>query len=196
MTEKEFFRNRLYFAVFASLAIGALLIWNHFHGGVPSHHVLADANLPLISNWWGIIVIPLLTVFLTYRIQKRIYGPNDQEISNLLKQVIFGFLGALSFGILLAFFFASGNQDMPGYMILGLLPLSFFFPIYRAECMLGFVLGMTYTFGAVLPTGIGSLLILIGLWIYLFLRPGIGYVGSKLIQSISSIKNQSGGMRT
>lgn len=68
MTKKEFFRNRLYFAGFASFAIGALLIWNHFHGGVPSHHVLADANLPLISNCWGIIVIPLLTVFLTYRI--------------------------------------------------------------------------------------------------------------------------------
>jgi Na+-transporting NADH:ubiquinone oxidoreductase subunit NqrB len=81
-------------------------------------------------------------------------------------------------------------------MILGLLPLSFFFPIYRAECLLGFVLVMTYTFGAILPTGIGSFLILIGMWIYLFLRSGMGHIGSKLIQSGSSVKNQSGGMRT
>ncbi|REG88290.1 hypothetical protein [Algoriphagus antarcticus] len=195
MNEKEFFRIRLYFAGFASISIGALLMWNHFHGGVPSHHVLADETLPLISNWWGILVIPLLTLLLTYRIQKRIYRPNDQKTSILLKQVIFGFLVALSFGILLAFFFAAGNQDMPGYMILGLLPLAFFFPIYRAECLLGFVFGMTYTFGAVLPMGIGSLLVLIGAGIYLLLRPAIIYVGSKLIRSGSSVKNQSGGMR-
>jgi hypothetical protein len=181
MTEKEFFRNRIYFTGIASLAIGALLSWNYFHGGVPSHHVLADETLPLISNWWGILVIPLLTLFLTYRIQKRIYRPGNQDTHSQVRQVIYGFLGALSFGALLAVFFASGNQDMPGYMILGLLPLAFLLPIYRAECLLGFVMVMTYTFGAVLPTGVGSLIVLIGVVIYQLLRPGIIYVGSKSI---------------
>jgi len=188
MTEKEFFRTRLYFTGFATLVIGALLTWNHSHGGVPSHHVLADETLPLISNWWGILVIPLLTLFLTYRIQKRIYRPGRQETFNQLKQAIYWFLGALSFGILLAVFFTLGNSDMPGYMILGLLPLALFFPIYRAEYLLGFVLGMTYTFGAVLPTGVGSLLALIGAGIYLLLRPGIIFVGYKLVGSATPVK--------
>ncbi len=188
MTEKEFFRIRLYFTGFATLAIGALLIWNHSHGGVPSHHVLADETLPLISNWWGILVIPLLTLFLTYRIQKRIYRPGYQETSSSLNQVLYEFLGALSFGILLAVFFTLGNSDMPGYMILGLLPLALFFPIYRAEYLLGFVFGMTFTFGSVLPTGVGSILVLIGAGIFLLIRRGIIFVGSKFITSVSPVK--------
>lgn len=166
MTKKEFFRTRLYFTGFATLAIGALLTWNHFNGGVPSHHVLADKNLPLISNWWGGLVIPLLTWFLTYRIQKRIYRSVNRGTDSNLKQALVGFCIALAFGTLLAVFFSIGS-DMPGNMILGLLPLALFFPIYRAEYLLGFVFGMTYTFGAVLPTGVGSILALITAAIYL-----------------------------
>lgn len=188
MTEKEFFRTRLYITVFATLAIGALLTWNHFHGGVPSHHVLADESLPLISNWWGGLLIPTLTWFLTYRIQKRIYVYGNTDAFNKLTQALFGFVATLFFGLLLAVFFVYGNTDVPGYMILGLLPLALFFPIYRAECLLGFVFGMTYTFGAVLPTGVGSILALIGAAIYLLVRPGIIYVGSKLIPGVSTVK--------
>ncbi len=188
MTKKEFFRNRLYFTGFATLAIGTLLTWNHFNGGVPSHHVLADESLPLISNWWGGLVIPLLTLFLTYRIQNRIYHPGNRGTLNKLKKALFGFAGALTFGILLAVFFSFGNTDVPGYMILGLLALAFLFPIYRAECLLGFVFGMTYTFGAVLPTGVGSILALIGAVIFLLLRPGIIYVFSKLIPGVTSVR--------
>ncbi len=188
MTKKEFFRTRLYSTGFATLAIGALLTWNYFNGGVPSHHVLADESLPLISNWWGGLLIPSLTWFLMYRIQKRIYSPGSRGTSNKLKQAFYGFVVALTFGIMLASFFAFGNSDMPGYMILGLLPLALFLPIYRAECLLGFVFGMTYTFGAVLPTGIGSILALIGAAIYLLVRPGIIFISSKLIRGISTVK--------
>jgi hypothetical protein len=68
---------------------------------------------------------------------------------------------------------------MPGYMLMGIFAISLFFPIYRAECLLGFVIGMTYTFGAVLPPGIGSILVLIGAVIYLGIRPAILFVFSK-----------------
>ena len=188
MTKKEFFRTRLFFTGFATLAIGALLTWNHFNGGVPSHHVLADETLPLISNWWGGILIPTLTWFLTGRIQKRIFGSRNTVPSNKLKQALFAFIGGLAFGILLAVFFSFGNNDVPGFMILGLLPLALFFPIYRAECLLSFVFGMTFTFGAVLPTGIGSILALIGAAIFLLIRPGIIFIGSKLKPGVSTLK--------
>ncbi len=188
MTEKKFYKARLYFTGFATLAIAALLTWNHFNGGVPSHHVLADETLPLISNFWGSLVIPLLTWYLTFRIQRRIYPSGNIKTSNQLNKALFGFAGSLAFGTLLAVFFAFGNSDMPGYMFLALPPLALFFPIYRAECLMGFVFGMTYTFGAVLPTGIGSVLSLICAAIYFLVRPGIIYFGAKFIPGLSAVK--------
>ena len=188
MTKKEFFRTRLFFTGFATIAIGALLIWNNFNGGVPSHYVLADESLPLISNWWGGVLIPTLTWFLTGRIQKRIIRSGNSITSHTLNQAIYGLFGGLSFGIILAVFFSFGNTDVPGSMSLGLLALAFFFPIYRAECLLGFVFGMTYTFGAFLPTGIGSILALIGVAIFLLVRPGIIYVVSKLKPAVATLK--------
>lgn len=189
MSKKEFFRSRLYFTGFATLAIAALLTWNYFDGGVPSHHVLADESLPLISNWWGALLIPSLTWFLTYRIQKRVYPAGNAETSKKLNQALIGFVAALIFGALLAAFFTLGLSDLPGYMLLGLLPIAFFLPIYRAECLLGFVFGMTYTFGAVLPTGVGTILALIGAAIYLLIRPGIIFLGSKAMRSTSRDRN-------
>lgn len=188
MTKKQFFKTRIYFTAFATIAIGTLLTWNHFNGGVPSHHVLADETLPLISNWWGGLVIPLLTWFLSYGIQTRIYCPGNREPFRQVKKAGYGFLGGLFFGIILAVFFSVGNMDMPGNMMLGLLPLAFFVPIYRAEYLLGFVFGMTYTFGAVLPTGIGSILALIAAGIYLLVRPAIIYIGSKFKRRVPVMK--------
>lgn len=188
MTKKQFFRIRLFFTGFATLAIGALLTWNYFNGGVPSHHVLADESLPLISNWWGLFVIPFLTWFLTYRIQTRIYCPGNRDPVKQVKKALYGFLGGLSFGIILAVFFSVGNTDMPGNLMLGLLPLALFVPFYRSEYLLGFVFGMTYTFGAVLPTGIGSILALIAAGIYFFVRPGIIFIGSKFTRRVPTLK--------
>ena len=44
-------------ALFASVAH---LAWEHTHGGVQSHHFLARPDLPAISNWWGLIILPSL----------------------------------------------------------------------------------------------------------------------------------------
>ena len=55
-------------------------------------------------------------------------------------------------------------------MVNSIFIIALFFPIYRAECLLGFVMGMTFTFGAVLPTGIGSIFALIGAVLFLFVR--------------------------
>jgi hypothetical protein len=75
------------------------------------------------------------------------------------------------FGIALSTFYTLGYKDIPGYMVNSLFFIALFFPIYRAECLLGFVIGMTFTFGAVLPTGIGSIFALIGAVLYLLVRP-------------------------
>ena len=176
-----FFKVRLYFTVIVTIAIWSLLAWNHYHGGVPSHHILAREDLPEISNWWGGLLLPLLTWFLLYRIYQRLIRNNIEtsKVSKFFVKILYGFAGALFFGIMLSAFFIYGNSDIPGYMLQGLLLLALFFPIYRAECILGFVIGMTFTFGAVLPTGIGSILALIGAVLYLYVRPAILYVISR-----------------
>ncbi len=182
MTEKTFFKRSLYFTGIVTIGIWSLLIWNHYQGGVPSHHILQQEDLPKISNWWGGLLLPLLTLFLTYRIQKRLISNNDNK-SNSLKFPIkstYRFLIAFSFGVLLSVFFTLGYSNLSGYMMYGLFLLALFFPIYRAECLLGFVIGMTFTFGAVLPIGVGALLTLIGVVLYLYIRPGIIFIVKKL----------------
>jgi hypothetical protein len=176
-----FLKTRIYFTTVITVLIWALLAWDHFHGGVPSHHILAREDLPEISNWWGGILLPLLTLFLSYRIEKRLSKQQGQNtpFTKIPRSILIGFLVSLLYGITLATFFSFGNTEMPGYMLIGIFGISAFYPTYRAECLLGFVLGMTYTFGAVLPTGIGSILALIGAVIYLGIRPGVLFIFSK-----------------
>jgi hypothetical protein len=172
MSENTFFKERLYFTALVSIAIWSLLAWNYYHGGVPSHSILARADMPSISNWWGALVLPVLTWLLLYRVQRRlanVWNENSNFIG-LPNEVVYGFAGALLFGITLSTVYALGYKDIPGYMVNSIFIMALFFPIYRAECLLGFVIGMTFTFGAVLPTGIGSIFALIGAVLYLGVR--------------------------
>ena len=192
--EKFLFKMRLYVMGTVTIGIWSLLLWNHYHGGVPSHHILAREDLPAISNWWGGFLLPLLTWFLLYRIQKRLMRNNTEGLkgSQIGLNIFYGFTVALCFGIILSAFFTFGNTDFPGYMLIGLLLLALFLPVFRAECLLGFVIGMTYTFGAVLPTIIGSLFALIGALLFLLVRPAILYVASGFLRMVSSNKRKSG----
>lgn len=166
-------KARLYFITITCLAIWSLLAWNYFHGGVPSHSILAREDMPSISNWWGALLLPLLTWFLLYRIQRRLTRDEDVNSSPSMfpMEVVYGFAGALLYGIALSTFYTLGYKDIPGYMVNSIFIIALFFPIYRAECLLGFVMGMTFTFGAVLPMGIGSIFALIGAVLYLLVRP-------------------------
>ena len=172
----SFFKIRLYITGIVTIAIGSLLLWNHFHGGIPSHHLLARKNLPEISNAWGGLLLPLLTWFLLYRIPKRIGSNADKDMKI---NVLYGFLAALFFGILLSTSFTLGFK-MESKMLMSVFVIALFFPIYRAEYLLGFVLGMTFTFGGVLPILIGSILVLISAILYLYVRRAILYI-AKLV---------------
>ena len=177
MTEKLFFIRRLYFTGLITVCIWTLLIWNHFHGGVPGHHLLQQENLPEISNWWGGLLLPILSLYLTYRIQIRLTRNSYDKSKPLYlpKKYIFRFLFALSFGILQSIFFTFDYLNLSSYLMYGLLLLALLFPIYRAECFLGFIIGMAFSFGIVLPTLIGFVLALIGALLYLYVRIGILY---------------------
>lgn len=191
MNEKLFFKVQLCFTAIVVIAIFTLLFWNYFHEGVPSHHILNDESLPEISNWWGGLLLPLLVWFLFYTLKKRVVGIKDENrsVQKFPINIIYAFICALILGVLLSVFFTLGYANFPAYIILIILVSGLFFPIYRAEYLLGFVIGMTFTFGAVLPTGVGFILALIGAFLYLCIRPIILYVISRFLFLVVS-RNQ------
>ena len=135
-------------ATIAIAVIMALLLgWQHLDGGVPAHHLLADPGMPALSNWWGLLTLPLLAWYLLGRIERR--RRNDPAAAARMKPA---FAGALLFGAALATLFAVGHTGATDAMALSVFVLALFLPVYRAEYVLGFVLGMTWSFGAVLPT--------------------------------------------
>ena len=162
----------LVFLLLVSMAIWVLLLWNHFNGGIPRHHILADENLPQISNAWGAVLIPVLVWLTSKRVEVR-ENLRNKSVKDIPRKVIVKFLAGLLFGTGIALFFTLGVSAIPKILILLILITSLFSPIYRAESLLGFVLGMTYTFGAVLPTGVGAILCLIGFLIYNLIRPAL-----------------------
>ena len=193
MNEKMFFKTRLYFTGIVTIAIWSLLAWDYYHGGIPCLNLLDRKDLPAISNVWGGLLLPLLTWILLYRIQKILTRNNDEKLKELKfpMNILYRFAGALFFGILLSSFFTFGYSNISGYMVIGLFLLALLFLIYRAECLLGFVIGMTFTFGAVLPTGIGSLLALAGAILYLYVRPVILYVTLKFMHTRALNKHKT-----
>ena len=130
----------------------AHLGWEYRHGGVLAHHLLNRADLPAVSNWWGLMLVPALTWYLVGRMQRRL-----SQRSASTPAVAAAFLGALACGAGLALAFNLG-QEVVTYLFLGLIVAALLAPAYRAEYILGFVLGMTFTFGAVLPTLIACVL--------------------------------------
>lgn len=153
-------RMRPYLAGVVFLLEGAHLLWQHFHGGVVSHHFLQRADMPAISNWWGLLVLPALTWFLLGLTQKRLGlepdAPGAGRQSS--RSAALGFGGALLLGVLLSISFTLGLESAAAFFFFGSMVLGLFLPAYRSECLLGFVLGMAYTFGAVLPTVIGAVI--------------------------------------
>jgi len=190
MNEKMLYSYRLYFTGVVTIAIGALLLWTHYNGGVPNHHLLHRKELPAISNWWSGLLIPLVTWFLLSRIQKRIIQAKDGEspIEQISGNIILGFIGALCYSASMAIFFAYDLGYITGYMLLGLLLIAFFYPVYRSEFILGFILGMTFTFGAFIPAAIACIFSLLGLLIYRFFRPALFYIFSRIFSSVAPKK--------
>ncbi|MGO1003486.1 hypothetical protein [Lysobacter sp. CA196] len=128
---------------FAALAFAGLhLGFEYFDGGVRSHHLLNRADLPAISNWFGLLILPVLGWALGVRLRNR---------TSARKNIGIGLIVALLYGAAMAGSYELGATDITKTLFFGLPVVAIAAPIYRAECMLGFVAGMTFTFGAILP---------------------------------------------
>lgn len=167
MDEQRLRRVRVWATGLVTLLIWGLLAWEHLHGGVPSHSLLARDDMPAISNAWGGVLLPVLTWLLLGRIGRRLLREPQADASTRALRAGTGFLGALLFGVLLSVFFTTGHEQVTSRMVVALIPLALLFPIYRAEYVLGFVLGMTCTFGAVLPLGFAGVVVLMAAVVHL-----------------------------
>lgn len=133
-------------------AVAALMFvgWEYTHGGVKSHHLLNRADLPAVSNWWGLLVLPVLGLLAGEVVRRR-----SGDAASAIARALAAALGAMLAGALLSLVFITGNEPIAGFVLLGVFASGLLLPIYRAEYLFGFVLGMAPTFGAVLPTLVG-----------------------------------------
>jgi hypothetical protein len=168
-----FIRYKILFTAFITMLLLSLLLWEYFHGGVPGHHILQDKDLPKISNWWGALMLPLLTWLMTSRTEKRMYekasnADNDkQELFATGQRLLVGLL----FGLALAISFTNDFKFFLDNILYVVFILCLLMPVYYAEFILGFVLGMTYTFGAILPTAFVLIIAGLGFLLFKFIRP-------------------------
>jgi hypothetical protein len=144
-------------------------------GGVQSHHLLNRADLPAISNWYGLIVLPVLGWLYGARLHN--LWPNSSRVMWL------GLFGALIYGSAFALSFELDLSEFTSMLFIGLFVLAFILPLYRIEYILGFVASMALTFGAVLPLLFGSVLAVIA-----FL---VRFIGRHLLTLFRRLRNSS-----
>lgn len=151
MDKKVFLKISYYFVLAILLYSLSIQLWDYFHEGVPSHHFLANKNLPKVSNWWGIISLPLAVAFLLYRIQLREFAHSNSIEKNKIKRLILHFGLAFLYAMIIAVSFSTDNSPISSFFFFGIFAFALFFPLYKSEFCLGFILGLSYTFGGVLP---------------------------------------------
>lgn len=171
-------RLRILITGIVTLLVWSHVAWDYFHGGVPTHYLLHDDRLPGIPNWWGAAILPFFTWFMLYRIHKRIDGRELLVTSESLRNVVLRFLAAVLVAVSIAVCFMNGIEVID-YIMGSLFVLALFFPLYKSEYILGWVLGASFTFGAIIPMGFGCLLALIFFIFYQLGKTIIGFFRSK-----------------
>lgn len=153
MSEKYFNKVSIYLILLVVVFVLGQLLWEHFNGGVVSHHLLHNSDLPAISNWWGIVILPALAWLSTWLIKRRVtFQPDDFDAGGWVPaEILTGFWVMFFVSLLQSVAFVSGYENITMIMALCVLVAGLFLPIYRAECILGFVLGAAFSFGAVIP---------------------------------------------
>ena len=146
------------FTLAVTVLMWSQLLYQYLTDGVPIHMFLHREDMPSISNYWSGLILPMFTAIVLFFIQKKTRRMDPAAAASELSKATYGLIGGAAFGAILSLFFALGYSSPPSFMMLGAIVLSFFLPIYKPANYLGFVLGMTYLFGATLPIVIGLVL--------------------------------------
>ncbi len=153
----------------------AHLAWQWAHGGIVSHHLLADPALPSVSNGWGLLALPALAWLLSGRFLRRAgTGPARRA-------VLTAALGAAAAGLVLSLAFSLGSSDHAALVLAAILLGAIALPVYRAEYLLGFVMGMAWTFGPILPVLIGTVIALVSLTVRRAAWPAMKWAAGRVV---------------
>ncbi|MBI3346990.1 MAG: hypothetical protein HY020_07235 [Burkholderiales bacterium] len=144
--------RRLLLAALALLAEGLHLGWEALHGGIVIHHLLQRADMPGLHNAWGLLIVPALAAWAAGRL------PRPGAAPRAWWPVALGFALPLLLGGALSLTFGLQAQAATEAVFFSLLLLSLLLPAHRPESLLGFVLGMSWTFGALIPTAVGAVI--------------------------------------
>ena len=155
--------NKIKVTTGAFIIVSIFIIIEHFNDGVITHYLLSRKELPGFSNWWGLLSVPILAwivaTLLKHRKNKGLKSGQKPDENN--KEILKRFVLALVFGIILSLLWELNLENILMYLILLPFLIAFFKPIHLPEILLGFVLGMIYTFGGILPIIFGLVLLLI-----------------------------------
>ena len=143
--------GRLAITAVVAVAEAAHLAWEATHGGIVSHHMLGDPSMPAMWNGWGLLVLAAIAWFAAARLVR----PSGRSW-RLHPAALVRLATASAAGIAMSAAFTAGRSDIAGYVLLGIALSGLFVRVYRIEYLLGFALGMAYTFGALIPTIIGG----------------------------------------
>jgi len=113
-----------------------------FGGGVQSHHLLNRADMPAISNWLGLLTMPAIGLA---------FGWRARRLGGVTRAMWAGLIVSFLYGTAMATGFKLGAEGITQALFVGLFAVAILAPVYRAECIAGFVAGMAFTFGGVLP---------------------------------------------
>ena len=133
--------------VMAFAAAAAHLAWEASHGGIKSHHLLNRADLPSVSNSWGLLVLPVLGWLAAYFVRRRATAS-----ARAPTRALAAFFGSLVVALALSAAFRLELSNVTAGLFFAVLLSGVALRTYRAEYLFGFVLGMTFVFGSVLPT--------------------------------------------
>ncbi len=154
--------NRAKATIGTAILTGIFILLEHYNGGVVSHYLLAREDLPKISNWWGLLTIPILTwiVFSLRKGRSHTLSPSGQTLNTDSGNCKTKFLAALVFGVVVSALWEFGLENVLQYVILTPFLIAVFKAVHYPEVLLGFVVGMIYTFGGILPIIIGLVLLI------------------------------------
>ncbi|NKI32709.1 hypothetical protein [Croceivirga thetidis] len=140
-------QSRIICTALVTVLVWAHVLWDYFHDGIPVHYLFMDKNMPPFPNWLGAIILPFFCWVLLARIAKRVNNHDDKDS---LKLVFMRFLSAFAVSLAISVCFENGIE-IPGLLLLSIFAQAFIFPLYKSEFLLGWVLGTSYTFGAMIP---------------------------------------------
>lgn len=150
------------------LIVTAHLGWEMTHGGVVTHHLLARSDLPGISNWWGLLVLPLLGW-----LSSRVVTARARTVEDAARTAGLAFIGSLLMGVAMAMPFAMGYDSVTPWVFLAALAAGLVVPTYRPEYAFGFVSGMVFVFGPVIPLIAVSIAASISAGAHYLVRPAL-----------------------